>query len=397
MERIINKVTLFLTEQKNYLSKEVLLFFGAFFLYFMYFDSIEITLPLFFEKMSLDMTMLGSIFAVSKLIRSVIVIPISMLRKDFKFMLLTAFLFVNILLLFLIREIGNSMLIVTTFVMLLVTTSVFNVVLNPILAEIVPKNKIGLIFGMRDVFLYGGGFVGLIFTAKITREYGYEGIFLYYIIIFILLIISINTIKNRVIINAEKSIKESVESKDTNKREKMNTNFIMFLIVISMFTIASMSMPYIPLYGLKIGLDESNLYYLFSSSIIISSILALIGGIIIDKVNKKKLLIIDGIVSLVIFLFFMMGNPICFMIGIVLTGLGTMLDNTTSAYLVEIFSEEMVNRYWGTVSAVSLISSSIGVFMFGLIYKIRAQIVLPISFVITVFAILMCFKLKEKR
>lgn len=389
-----NKLSFFVKNNK------LLYFFIAFLLYFMFFDSFEITLPLYFGSKKIDIAILGTVLALSKMIRSIIVIPISRINNKYKLKFLMGFFVIDIAFLLLLIKTTNIVLIYIAFIVLLSTTSVFNVILNPFLASLVPKNKIGITFGVRDVFLYGGGFIGLLITGLISKYCGYTKLFQYYILLFILLVIIVTLMQKHIFNMFTDSEKETQEENsniiDTKESIKeMNKDFLLFLIASSLFTIGMMSIPYVPLYGANIGVNESSIYYLFSSSIIISSVLAIAGGLIVDRYNKKKLFIFDGLISIIIFSLFVLDNKPLFIIGVLMTGLGTLFDNTTSAYLFNTFSEKYVDKYWGVVSSVSLISASAGVAFFGLIYKLNSTLVFPIAILVTSIAIIISVKLKD--
>lgn len=361
-------------------------FYIAFFLYFLYFDSFELTLPLFIKYIKMDVSLLGLIFATSKLFRSLLVVPISNLANKNKLKFLICVFILNIFLLFLVIIKPTKLNIFVFALVLLSTTSIFNVILNPKLGSIVPKNKVGITFGFRDVFLYAGGFLGLIISAFIKSKYSFDGIFIFYIILFVLLI--------GVLIFLELKFKNTYNEENSIKKEKSfylkfditvfkNQDFLNFLISNSLLTMGLTCMAYVPLKASQIGIEEKNIYYLFSSSMIISSILSILGGILVDKFNKKRLIILDAIISLFIISCFLSSNKSFFILGIILIGLGSLFDNTVNAYLFNTFADEFLNKNWGIISFCNLISSSLSIYIFACIYKYNSDFVFILALILT--------------
>ncbi len=147
LEKIINKRNYFMHINKITISINMLFFF-----YFMIHDSLEITMPLFFEKYKINIVYLGILISISKILRSIIIIPISNIRMDKKIKILYFVLFTNILLNVFSIILRNVYLILFYFLFFLISTSVFNVIINPILAINTPEDKLGITFGIRTYF-----------------------------------------------------------------------------------------------------------------------------------------------------------------------------------------------------------------------------------------------------
>lgn len=386
-------------------------FFYAFFIYFIYFESFEVTLPLFLNYLKIDVIFLGWILSISKVCRAIIVIPVSQIKKSDKINFLLFILFMNILFIIFMLNTKNSYIISVCSVILITTTSIFNVILNPRIGSKVSNDKIGITFAIRDIFLYFGGFTGLIISGYIIKNYRIDAIFYFYIFLFIILITILFIINKK-----EKRIQ--IEEKNNNYRMNIseyfgnikklfdfinkkeieeNMDFKNYIVVNILFTVSVMSFSYIPLYAIKMKIGESSIYYLFSSSLIISSVLSLVGGAIIDKFEKRKILVIDGLISLFIIMLFIFNIKSLFIIGIVMTGLGTLLDNANNAYIFNTFTEEFLDRKWGVISSINLIASSFGIILFGFIYKTNSNLLFPLAFIITILGIWKCRKLKKTK
>ena len=60
------------------MNKNVPVMFAVFFLYFMISDSIDIVIPLYFKKLDINMGLYGGLLSFTKVMRALVIIPISM-------------------------------------------------------------------------------------------------------------------------------------------------------------------------------------------------------------------------------------------------------------------------------------------------------------------------------
>ncbi len=89
------------------------------------------------------------------------------------------------------------------------------------------------------------------------------------------------------------------------------------------------------------------------------------------------------------------GNRNLFIFAVVLAGLATALDNVMNAYVFANFSEEEVNRFWGVIGGINLVSFSIGTFLSGMLYEWNYRYLFVFAFGINLLGLLLSVGLKD--
>lgn len=380
------------------LDKITVIIIIIFFSYFIIEDSLNIVIPLFFKEQKINIVLYGTLLAFTRVVRAVIVIPISFQTIYKKFTILKTILILDIIILLSFIKTSSQVIIFAGFCILIITTSVINVILNPIMG-VQAKDRVGIVFGIRDTFLYAGCFLGLLITGTIKDlPNGTDIIWIFYSCIFALIFIEIykleKKIKNKPWIEIPKEQKP-IKQKTKKRLLGLNKDLIYYIIVVFILGIAGAYSSYLPLIALDKGIQENSIFYIFSSSTLITAILAIFGGLAIDKFNKKKLFQLDILILIVILALFSVNNKIIFIIALIISGLATALDNVINAYVFANFSEDEVNRFWGIIGSVSLASFSLGTFLGGLVYELNYIYLFVFAITLNVIGLILSLKLKD--
>lgn len=375
------------------LNKIIIYIIVIFFFYFMIEDSLGIVIPLFFEEKKINIIVYGTLLAVTRVMRAILVLPISRLSLSRKFSALKLIIAADIIILLGFTNASAPIIIFVGFSILIITTSVINVILNPVLG-IQAEDQIGIIFGIRDTFLYIGCFLGLLIIGKIKDlSNNTNFIWIFYCCIFVLIFIAIQKLEEEIKVGDLNDVLKENEVKEKNKG--MSKSLIYYSIVVFILGIGGAYASYLPLIAVQIGIKENSIFYIFSSATVFSAILAISGGIAIDRFNKKHLFQFDIIVLIVILILYSTNSKMVFIAAIILSGLATAFDNVLNAYVFVNFSEEEVNRFWGVIGSVNLISFSLGTFLGGLIYQYNYHILFIFGIALNMLGPVLSTRLKN--
>jgi MFS family permease len=403
LENLLNKGDI-LREKYN-INKMTIMINLLFFMYFFLYDSFAITVPLYLTHIKLKAIYLGYILSISTIIRAFISAPIASVKKDKKLNILAITLLLNIVSIILVVIEFNKYATMLGFIIIYSTITVLNVIINPMIASNSPNEKLGITFGVRDVFLYAGSGIGLVVVGSLLKKTTYSNIFKLSILVFILMIILIKILNNIVFLNKkaeEKGKPENIEESICETTVKLRTfiydrTFLYYCIFSVFISIASSALSYVPLLGKKYQIADSSIYYIFSSSIIISALLSVLSGIIIDKFDKKKLYVGYTFMYLLICVLLCINNKTLFITAVIINGIATGFANIAPTYFFNIFDERKAEKYWGLTSSVTLTTTSIANILWGFIWDIQYTYVLFSGVIFIFITFLLSFGLKNKR
>ena len=117
------------------MSKNVPVMFAIFFLYFMISDSIDIVIPLYFKKLDINMGLYGGLLSFTKIMRALVIIPISLWSIKKKMNCLKIWLLVDMAVMLIFLNRLPTFIVLAGLSMIIITTSVLNVILNPFLEK----------------------------------------------------------------------------------------------------------------------------------------------------------------------------------------------------------------------------------------------------------------------
>lgn len=394
------------TKIKKYgMDKVTIIIIASFFFYFMAEESMDIVIPLFFEEKGINIMLYGTLLAATRVIRAVIVVPISLQTLKRKFQILKLVIVLDVFVLLLFTRTSYPVIVFAGFAMLLTTTSVVNVILNPILG-FEAKERVGIVFGVRDAFLYAGCFLGLLLIGSIRQFLGNMNlIWICYSMIFLIVFYCIwrlekalpETQRKEFEIEQEEQKKEEKQAdrRISAKKAGFSREMLYYLGVVFLLGISGGYANYLPLIATQNGIQENSVFYIFSSSTFLSAVLAITGGVAIDRFNKKKLFQMDILILMCLLPLYASGNRNIFILAVILAGLATAFDNVMNAYVFANFSEEEVNRFWGVIGGINLVSFSVGTFLSGMLYEWNYRYLVVFAFGINLLGLLLSMRLKD--
>lgn len=394
------------TKIKKYgMDKVTIIIIASFFFYFMAEESMDIVIPLFFEEKGINIMLYGTLLAATRVIRAVIVVPISLQTLKRKFQILKLVIVLDVFVLLLFTRTSYPVIVFAGFAMLLTTTSVVNVILNPILG-FEAKERVGIVFGVRDAFLYAGCFLGLLLIGSIRQFLGNMNlIWICYSMIFLIVFYCIwrlekalpETQRKEFEIEQEEQKKEEKQAdrRISAKKAGFSREMLYYLGVVFLLGISGGYVNYLPLIATQTGIQENSVFYIFSSSTFLSAVLAITGGVAIDRFNKKKLFQMDILILMCLLPLYASGNRNMFILAVILAGLATAFDNVMNAYVFANFSEEEVNRFWGVIGGINLVSFSVGTFLSGMLYEWNYRYLFVFAFGINLLGLLLSMRLKD--
>lgn len=380
----------------SYINKAILVIYVIFFLYFLIEDSLGVMVPLFFEERNIRIVLYGTLLSFTKIVRAIIVVPISMQSVKNKMRCLKVTLLLDIFILIVLMNVKSTIVVFSGFSILFITTSIINVILNPLLGTKADKDHIGIIFGIRDAFLYAGCFLGLVIIGAIKTVSGNTNVvWIFYgcilgVIFFSACILEKNVLNEKAI-HSETGHKEEEKTKIAG----ISKDLAYYLVILFILGVGGACVSFVPLAATDAGLKVNNIFYIFSTSTLFSALLSITGGITIDRFNKKFLFQADIVLFVLILLMYSSGNRWILMIAIMISGISTALDNASNIYVFTNYSEKEVNRFWGIIGSINLISFSIGTFLCGIIYEINYRFLFLFGIVLNVIGLFMSLKLKN--
>ena len=379
------------------MNKNVPVMFAVFFLYFMISDSIDIVIPLYFKKLDINMGLYGGLLSFTKVMRALVIIPISMWSIKKKMNCLKIWLLVDMAVMLIFLNRLPTLIVLAGLSMVIITTSVLNVILNPLLGKEAGKEHVGKVFGIRDVFLYAGCFLGLFIVGVIKGiSDNTNVIWIFYFCIFAVIYVTVSYIDKKVRKKPEgRDEEETTGKKEKGKHAGVSKELVYYLAVTFILGIGAECAEYVPLAAKDIGIQENGIFFLFSTSTVITSVLAIVGGIIVDKYNKKRMFQLDIVIFIVIACMYCSSNVYIFTFAVIFGGLASILNNAANSYVFVNFTDEEVDKFWGMIGSVSLVSSGIGALLGGVAYEIGSKLPFMLGIAINVLGLLLSVRMKN--
>ena len=170
---------------------------------------------------------------------------------------------------------------------------------------------------------------------------------------------------------------------------------VFYLAVTFILGIGAECAEYVPLVAKDIGIQENSIFFLFSTSTVITSALAIVGGMIVDKYNKKRMFQLDIVIFIIIACMYCSSNVYIFTFAVIFGGLASILNNAANSYVFVNFTDEEVDKFWGMIGSVSLVSSSIGALLGGVAYEIGNKLPFILGIAIHVLGLLLSVRMKN--
>lgn len=371
-------------------------FYLSYFLFFMVSDSMDVTMPLFFDSKGMSVAYLGILLTASRIARAILVVPVSRVKRSKKLRLVGMVLLLDATVLMVALATGSRWGIAAGFFLIVTTTSVFNVIMNPLLAATTDDSRLGITFGVRDVFLYLGGFLGVLATGQLlglTGDYGQ--VFVAYVVVLLVLAAVIRFgVAQKTGLPGMKAQSDAKTAR-LHAHGRLDHRFLHYLVVNGLVVLGSTSLVYAALLGRRLGIENAGIYVLFSSHVLVAALLSVFGGMIIDRFDKKRVYVFKTGLYVLAFILLSLGSRLFFVLGVLVLGVQAALANIDSAYLFSIFRRHDTDRYWGVTSFVSLAAGSLGVLTFGYLWE-AGEAIFRLSLPVIALSFFLSLKLPKK-
>lgn len=254
-------------------------------------------------------------------------------------------------------------IITLVFMALLVCArTIYNYSLGNSINYVIEEENRGKYFALRDLFLFGSISLGMMLSSVYLKEFDIDSLYVRTGILFVIPFVFIASFysyqRKRSLACAKKQ-----EEKDENKRKYTKAmlvrlihdkRFAAYLLIEFCTSIYAVSMNFLPLYGLKIGISVSEIMALFGSVTIINAVIGVVIGHFSDISGRKWYYVIDlGFDMIPAVMYATTGNRSVFVAAILISMLKDILAPISYAYFYDCFSDEDGTMVLGVVSSVS--------------------------------------------
>lgn len=279
---------------------------------------------------------------------------------------------------------------IASFVVICASRTIFNFSVGNDINFSVDNSEKGKYFAGRDLFLYLGISLSLLFAGFIANRSGQKLAILVLtcFLIFPCVIIKFLRLEHQ----------GSEEQKEQRSRSSLRAifkhkEFVAFLCISILGSIYGSCTLFIPFLAVEVGLNYSVILASFAGLTIINAVIAFFVGSIADKKNKKTFYIIDvasDFIPALIFTF--TGNATVFFIALVFSAFKDIFAPTTFAYKYEVFGmfEEDDSKF--AIAALESITCAFTFVMpsvMGLLWNRMGSKVFMISLITIVFSVVL--------
>ncbi len=374
----------------NYLKivKKNFLIFVLFFIFFLFYDNLVFTIPFLLKDNNISLRYFGYILAGGTILRSILGGYLSNKGDNLK---IKFYLYsIGIITAFLAFFFENIIFLTIFFILVISVATTFNITLNPIISRINKNDNLGIVFGVRDVFLYMGSGLGLAAAGYLLKN-GFDSIIKFNLIMGIILLLFsiyffVTISKNNKIV-----LKETIQYKYKDVIKDKDITQYLFLTIV--FTLAGGAISFLPLFGEEIEINKRLIYYIFSGSIFISAFFSLVGGYLIDKFNRKGMYLLYILAYIIIYISLLFNNKILFYIAVFFYTFNMIIANVLPSYFFENYND----NYWGLVSTVSLISGSFIDIFIGYFWSDRKEFIIYFMLTLSILSFLLAIKILKNK
>lgn len=104
---------------------------------------------------------------------------------------------------------------------------------------------------------------------------------------------------------------------------------------------------------------------------------------------------LDIVIFIIIACMYCSSNIYIFTFAVIFGGLASILNNAANSYVFVNFTDEEVDKFWGMIGSVSLVSSSIGALLGGVAYEIGNKLPFILGIAIHVLGLLLSVRMKN--
>lgn len=361
---------------------DILKIFILFFLFFMIADSMDVFIPIYIKEHGIPAVVYGALETVTSVIRIGVIWVMAKPKMRMKKRILCLIFLINIvnMLVFLSDAVNISLYV---FGMVIVTQTLFNITLNPYLARLIPNEYMGIVFGVRDVFLSLGCAAGLFISGFLS-----ENPVMFAVYIVDMFCVALILLWRTDFINVAEIIQdgewETAEDKAASLVQmpgKLKRNFFL-LVLIGVFLLFGLEVhTYSAMIGTDIGIKTQTIYNLYSSSVLVMAVFSIGGGIIIDRVNAKVMYIFYTEICFLSVLVLLPHNTAGYAASLLIIGVKGVFDNVEQTYFFKTYKQFNMESLYSMNSVLQMILSFVSPILFGFLYDVSFRLMVYMGLV----------------
>lgn len=371
-------------------------FFMLYFFFFLANTPLESAIPYLFEEANMSAGIYGAFQSAVALLFIFITPIISFFTVHGKyycigfFALGSSFVFAMTLL----KVNVSAMLIVCACFFLLLGRKLFNFSVSSKINYQVDSGLRGKYFAVRDLFLFAGSSLGLIFFGLIQKRKGLSQGYGILSIFFIVAVFILFYLKKKNYIIDTLSLSQKRQNKASLRSIFMlfkNRYFFVFAFSGVLMLFYQTTLIYLPVLGSQFGVSISSFLYLSGVFTIINAILSIFMSYTFDGKSKKAVFIVDIAVDMIPALLFLFGNSRGFFFAAYFViMLKDFFAPISYAYKHDCFTEEEGIMALGVLASIDNAFSIIYPVVIGLLWNQNYKLVYLFSFVTIFISMLLC-------
>lgn len=359
---------------KKFLNRRNLYLFLIYFCFFFFNGPLEQSLSLFFDSRGFSTFLYGVFLSCSNGMGIVLPAIVAFLTINYNYRLITSVgLLISMVSGILLCR-SESFLAAIVFALLLYSArSFFNFSFGSAVTAFIPAEDRAQYFVIRDIFLYGGISLGLFWGSYIIDKLNID--IMYFVFS---LGISISVVQIIVFYKKGQNTDASVSKKHTSFRlSNLKNKTILSLISIQCLKlIYGTTGAFVPLLGVRIGIDYDRILKLLSFVTFANTILSFFLAYHSNEKGKKNLFILDILIDMIpCFLFAFTKSMVVYTIGIIISSIKDALAPISFAYLYDCLEQDTTVAVIGVIESTSNAVGIIAPILIGAMWQFSYRIV----------------------
>ena len=292
-------------------------------------------------------------------------------------------------------ELLPAWLVLVSCYMILLSRVIFNYSIGNKINTVIESGNRSKYFALRDLFLFGAISVGLLAGGFLTARFSILKLYFFFSALFVLacLVIFIMRAKdiladaitaNNPATHADKTMSVDVKKNGSNEltlSTVLKKRVFWAFVLINVFTsVYSISVRFLPLLGLQLGLDVSRLLTLVGFATIVNAILGLVLGYFFDVRSRKLIFLIDIFIDLIPALTFAFtGSTVFFVIAYLITVLKDVFAPISFSYFFDCFPESNAQFVLGLLSSIDGITATLVPILVGFLWLQSHRLVFTVG------------------
>jgi len=262
--------------------------------------------------------------------------------------------------------------------MILLSRVIFNYSIGNKINTVIESHNRSKYFALRDLFLFGAISVGLLSGGFLTARFNVLYLYFIFSSLFMVTCLFIFVMRTHGILSSEvlhsvqnlsHDIKKETEEELTLTLVLKTKHFWAFALINVFTSVYSVSARFLPLLGLQLGFDVSNLLILVGVATIANAIFGLILGYFFDMRSRKIIYLIDIFIDLIPALVFAFTRSmVFFVIAYVITVLKDVFAPISFSYFFDCFPESNAQFVLGLLSSIDGITSTVVPILVGFLW-----------------------------